>query len=117
MACNTVLGIVYFWGSYRSEVRGRFYGPVKEPTRVGLSEFKNKKITKILSGENHAMVLCDNRVYVWGDPETGCIGRKPTERRKFDQCLKVEALKYKNVMDIYTGSNHAFCKTIKNGLS
>ena len=54
MACNTVLGIVYFWGSYRSEVRGiifnkgRFYGPVKEPTRVGLTEFKNKKITKIL---------------------------------------------------------------------
>lgn len=79
MACNTVLGIVYFWGSYRSEVRGiifnkgRFYGPVKEPTRVGLTEFKNKKITKILSGENHAMVLCDNRVYVWGDPETGVI--------------------------------------------
>jgi len=77
MACNTVLGIVYFWGSYRSEVRGiicnigRFYGTVKEPTRVGLTEFKNKKITKILSGENHAMVLCDNRVYVWGDPETG----------------------------------------------
>lgn len=61
------------------------------------------------------MVLCDKKVYVWGDPETGCLGRKPTSRRKFDQCLRVEALKYKNVQDIYTGSNHCFCKVEKKG--
>ena len=67
------------------------------------------------------MVMSNNKVYVWGDPETGvfnyiqCIGRKPTERRKFDQCLKVEALGYKRVVEIYTGSNHAFCKEIKGG--
>lgn len=49
-------------------------------------------------------------MYVWGDPETGCLGRKPSERRKFDQALLIEATLYKNVKDIYTGSNHSFCR-------
>lgn len=61
------------------------------------------------------MVLCDKKVYVWGDPETGCLGRKPTSRRKFDQCIRVEALRFRNVLDIYTGSNHCFCKCEKKG--
>jgi hypothetical protein len=30
--------------------------------------------------------LKDNngKLFIWGDPETGCLTRKPTERRKFD---------------------------------
>jgi alpha-tubulin suppressor-like RCC1 family protein len=38
---------------------------------VGEKELKKKKIQKLLSGENHAMILADKKVYVWGDPETG----------------------------------------------
>ncbi len=42
IACNSRFGIVYFWGSYRSEIKGifitfigRFYGPIETPIRVG----------------------------------------------------------------------------------
>jgi regulator of chromosome condensation len=115
VAANSQTGQVFFWGSYRSEVRGRFYGPIDAPQLVGEKELKKKTIQKLLSGENHAMILADKKVYVWGDPETGCLGRKPTSRRKFDQCLRVEALRFKNVLDIYTGSNHCFCKCEKKG--
>lgn len=53
VACNSHYGIIYFWGSYRSEVRGiryfyiyinlyfhsinlkgRFYGPIIAPLRI-----------------------------------------------------------------------------------
>jgi hypothetical protein len=34
VAASSKLGYVYFWGSYRSEVRGSFYGPVHLPKRV-----------------------------------------------------------------------------------
>ena len=61
------------------------------------------------------MVLCDERVFVWGDPDTGCLGRKPVERRKFLQCLLVEKIKYKNVVDIYSGKNHSFCRCQEKG--
>ena len=50
---------------------GRFYGPIDTPQLVGEKELKKKKIQKLLSGENHAMILADKKVYVWGDPETG----------------------------------------------
>ena len=41
VACNSKFGYIYFWGSYRSEVRGisyklkgRFYGLISNPIRV-----------------------------------------------------------------------------------
>ena len=30
------------------------------------------------------IALNNGKLYIWGDPETGCLTRKPVERRKFD---------------------------------
>ena len=51
IACNKNNGLVYFWGSYRSEIRGvifkflgRFYGPIESAIIVGQNSFKGKTI-------------------------------------------------------------------------
>ena len=40
-----------------------------------MSNFKQQKIKKVVSGDNHTLVLAGDRVYSWGNPESGQIGR------------------------------------------
>lgn len=84
--------------------------PIMAPKRIGENEFKKKKIVKILSGSNHSMILCNGRVYVSGDPDTGVLGRMPCPRRKLKQGLRLEAMAARKVQDIYTGGYHGFLK-------
>lgn len=113
LAANSKNGQVYFWGVYRNAEKGKMNEPESAPKRIGENEFKKKVITKILSGSNHSMILCGERVYVSGDPDTGVLGRKPLTRRKFAQGQKLEAMQARKVKDIYTGGNHAFFKILQ----
>lgn len=63
VAANSILGVAYFWGAYRSEVRGRFYGPIEQPIKIE-GGWGKRHIQKIISGENHVMILSEGRVYV-----------------------------------------------------
>lgn len=108
VCANSENGILYSWGVYRSVISGTMSKPMMFPTRTGENEFKRRRIQKVLSGENHTMVLSDEKVFVWGDPDTFVLGRMPLKRRKFTQSLKVGGLGYRKVVDIFTGGNHCF---------
>ena len=87
---------VYIWGVYRNTNGGNMSDPLRKPKILDSGNFKNQKITKILSGYNHSLVLANNKIYAWGDPDTFVLGRKPLVRRKFKQSLEVEAIKVKS---------------------
>jgi len=110
LATNSINGLVYFWGVYRNTHKGQMSKPYTLPKRIGENEFKKKKITKLISGSNHSMILSSGRVYVSGDPDTGVLGRMPCVRRRLDQGLRLEAMAARKVLDIYTGGYHAFLK-------
>ena len=110
LACNSQNGVVYFWGVYRNTHKGKMCEPMSLPSRLGETDFKKKTISKMISGSNHSMILCNGRVYTSGDPDTGVQGRMPCLRRKLQQGLRLEAMSSRNVKDIYTGGYHAFFK-------
>lgn len=59
---------------------------VRVPTRIGEELFNNHTktyIDKIASGSDHTLALTKNgKVYAWGDPESGKIGRMLNTRNK-----------------------------------
>jgi len=113
VACNSKNGLVYMWGVYRNTVGGNMCQPHRAPIRWGEEEFRRKEIQKVLSGCNHSLILSEEKVYVWGDPDTCVLGRMPLARRKMTQGLCIEALSLKQVIDVYTGGYHSFVKQKK----
>jgi alpha-tubulin suppressor-like RCC1 family protein len=66
---------------------GKFHEGVRIPTRIGDTLFneKNKKsrLKKVASGAHHTLALTtDGKIYAWGDPESGKLGRNLTTRNK-----------------------------------
>ena len=65
---------------------GRTNEGVKEPTRIGEELFNAQKkcyIEKLASGAHHTLALTkDGKIYAWGDPESGKIGRMLKTRNK-----------------------------------
>lgn len=108
VAVNSLNGLIYTWGVYRNAVSGNMAEIVYTPTQVGEDLLGNRKIQKLLSGSNHTMVLSEEKVYVWGDPDTCVLGRMPVKRRRFQQALSIGALTYRKVQNIFTGGNHCF---------
>ena len=113
VAINSKHSLIYLWGVYRNTVGGKMSDVYEKPFRIGEDEFKKKTIYKLLSGHNHTLILADDKVYAWGDPDTHVLGRMPLNRRKFKQGLTIEALGFKNVVDVYTGGYHSFLKQSK----
>lgn len=111
VACNSIFGIVYYWGVYRNTHKGKMSEVIREPTSVWQSTFKKNPIEKLLSGYNHTLILSNNqKVYACGDPDTFVLGRMPTKKRKIEQGLKLEAITNLRSDDIFSGGNHAFLK-------
>ena len=113
VACNSKNGLVYLWGVYRNTIGGNMCEPYRSPIRWGEEEFRKREIHKVLSGCNHSLILSEEKVYAWGDPDTCVLGRMPLARRKFAQGLYIEALSVKQVVDIFTGGYHSFVKQKK----
>ena len=61
---------------------------ILKPTRIGENEFSGP-ITKILSGNNHTMVLVKGKVFAWGDQDTCVLGRLSNTRNRIANSLKV----------------------------
>jgi len=51
----------------------------------------------MISGTNHSFVLSQGKIYAWGDPEVGVLGRRPSVRRKFKMGLMIMEVPAKNV--------------------
>jgi alpha-tubulin suppressor-like RCC1 family protein len=65
---------------------GKFHEGVRVPTRIGETLFneKNKiRLRKVASGAHHTLALTtEGKIYAWGDPESGKIGRMLNTRNK-----------------------------------
>lgn len=90
---------------------------MREPARIGQDLFTSKTKTfvkKIQSGSQHTIALTtDGKVFGWGDPESGKIGRMLITRDKDNQALRMERLGARNAVDIYCGGHHSFYKNSK----
>ncbi|EAR85080.3 chromosome condensation regulator RCC1 repeat protein (macronuclear) [Tetrahymena thermophila SB210] len=111
VAANSELGVCFFWGTYRNTEKANLAPPARTPVRVGNKELYRKKLTKILSGQQHSLVLTDEgELFGWGDPDMGVVGRMPKTRHGYEQALKVAKITQIKVSDIYTGGRHSFLK-------
>ena len=75
---NTETSKAFFCGLYRNALQGKVDDAVKEPTAFGAESFckGKRRLTKIVSGMDHSVALTtDGKVWAWGDPESGKIGR------------------------------------------
>jgi len=99
---------------------GKFHEGVRLPTRIGESLFNEKsktKVRKVASGAHHTLALTsDGKIYAWGDPESGKLGRILTTRNKDKQALMIEKIKASDAVDIFAGNHHSFYLNSKNKL-
>jgi alpha-tubulin suppressor-like RCC1 family protein len=65
---------------------GKFHEGVRVPTRIGETLFNEKnriRLRKVASGAHHTLaVTTEGKIYAWGDPESGKIGRMLNTRNK-----------------------------------
>jgi alpha-tubulin suppressor-like RCC1 family protein len=65
---------------------GKTVDGVRVPTRIGEDLFNNSNkcyIQRVASGAHHTLALTkDGKIYGWGDPESGKIGRMLNTRNK-----------------------------------
>ena len=111
-AANSRNGILYSWGVFRN-LGGNMSEVNRTPIRKGLSEFKGRTFNKLLSGNNHVMVLSDKKLFVWGDSETSVLGRMPLAKRKNQQSLMIGAIPIRGIIDTFTGGFHCFATAEK----
>jgi regulator of chromosome condensation len=108
LALNSEHKILYMWGAYRDS-SGNMKESARFPLQIDPTEFgKCKTLHRIASGANHSLVLADDKVFAWGDSESGQIARQPKSRRKKSQSLQIESIGVKNVKDIFCGAYHSF---------
>ena len=90
---NTELSNAFFCGSYRDAVSGKVGEDVKIPTLFGegtFSKSKHQRLIKIVSGLDHSVALTSNgKVWAWGDPTSGKIGRKLNTRARHNESRKI----------------------------
>jgi alpha-tubulin suppressor-like RCC1 family protein len=89
-------------------------GSAKElPESMDMKLFGNQKLVKVVSGSNHTVVLAGNSVWAWGNGESGQTGIDPKSKKKEDQFIP-RKFASKNVVDIFTASNHSFLISVKD---
>jgi len=84
------------------------------PKLMDMKLFKNKKLKKVVCGNNHTIVLADDSVFAWGNSESGQTGINPRSKKKKDE-LTPSLLVKQSVVDVFTGSNHSFLIQEKQG--
>lgn len=96
---------------------GKFHEGVRIPTRIGEELFneRNKiRLRKVASGAHHTLALTvDGKIYAWGDPESGKIGRMLNTRNKDKQALMIEKVGAKDAVDVWAGNHHSFYSNSK----
>lgn len=74
VAYSTELNKVFLWGSYRNS-EGKFGPTIESPREMDFRSWQSS-VKKVICGNNHTILLDENeRVYLWGNPEFGQIGR------------------------------------------
>lgn len=79
------------------------------------NEHSKTRVKKIASGQQHTLALTTcGKVFGWGDPDSGKIGRMVNTRNKNQNCMKMEKTSAKNAVDIFCGNMHSFYINDKN---
>lgn len=64
---------------------------------------------KVASGAHHTLALtAEGKVFGFGDPECGKIGRVLTTRGRNEQARKIEPVGARTAVDIFAGNQHSF---------
>ncbi|CAI2387779.1 unnamed protein product [Moneuplotes crassus] len=100
--------LVYSWGLYRNTVSGPIGKIAKTPMKIAERNLKGLQLTKVMSGSHHTLMLASGRVFAWGDPESGKIGRNIKTRRRNESGLVMEPVGLKRVKDIFCSRNSSF---------
>lgn len=88
--------------------------PKEFPELMDMKLFSKQKLVKVVSGSNHTVVLAGQSVWAWGNAESGQTGINPKSKKKENQFTPTKFAS-KNVIDIFTASNHSFLISEKNG--
>ena len=112
IAYNDKLNKIFFWGTFRNS-QGEIGDHINTPMEINLNLIKNEYIVKVLSGNNHVVILTEQgHVYAFGNKEFGQTG---IDISKIDKNRNIEnehlipnKIKGDNIIDIYTGGNHSF---------
>ena len=116
---NTETGVAFFCGLYRNALQGKVDEAVKVPTIFGQDPLNKGKhrLLKIVSGLDHSVALTsDKKVWAWGDPESGKIGRNLKSRASTVQSRKIEQVGAKKAEDIWCGGHASFYRNDKGVL-
>lgn len=109
---NTKTNQMFTWGLYRNSASGATYKPVMKPMQFGIGLFDQKskeKLKKIVSGAHHSLALSESgKVYAWGDPECGKIGRNLKSRNRNKQALHIESIGTNKACDVFCGNHTSF---------
>jgi len=108
---NTATSSAFFCGLYRSAVSGKVGDAIKTPTLFGAESFHKgkRRLSKIASGLDHSVALTsDGKVWAWGDPESGKIGRVLKSRSQNLQSRKIEQVGAKRAVNIWCGGHASF---------
>jgi len=92
--------------------------PTRTPQRIAADLFTKKtktEVQKIASGAHHTLALTkDGKIFAWGDPESGKIGRMLNTRDRDQQALRIERVHARKAVDIFCGAHHSFYINNKN---
>lgn len=72
-AYNCELNQVFLWGTYRN-TEGKFGESIKQPQLLDKRRYKGK-VSKVVCGSNHTIMLASQKVYLWGNSEFCQTGR------------------------------------------
>ena len=87
---------------------GKIGESILSPTKIDMNKFGKSKLKKIISGNNHTLLLSGSSLYAWGDGISGQIGRNPDNDNNRPQTLTPQKFGTKNVIEIFTAANHSF---------
>lgn len=91
---------------------GKFHDGVRVPTRIGHTLFNEKskeRLRKVASGAHHTLALTNQgKIYAWGDPESGKLGRMLVTRNKDHQALQIEKIGARDAVDVFAANHHSF---------
>lgn len=109
---NSLTGTTVFFGKLKSYEKTL----IKKKEPLICDNYKLKKgISKVLSGNNHILILSHGRIYVFGDESFGALGivnkRRPKSFVDFDD---PQTLPFRGVKNIFVGGNSSFFLSKKN---
>jgi regulator of chromosome condensation len=110
---NSLTGNIYFTGVLKS-IDGKLSQVVETPMLIEHKHIKKNGIQRLISGQNHVMILSGSKLFTFGDNSMGQLGHILRNYNPKTHCLIPHPVSLKSVNRIFTGANHCFAICRKN---